>query len=193
MWDSKPKSWIEEQVVRAEEKEVVWVTAHDRIQGNEYADYQAREAAFIGSLTHQRQTCTPAAIQHEFHTNRVTKDMKSWNWNSLRALVYLEMDKRPLKHWLHKIGRVENDQCACQAKTIPSAAHIPQCKDVGDGKGRKKGRKKGEEWEDEEGLFFVVPLQIHYSHSPLTEGHGEPEPTGHPNSTRARYNFGLAS
>ena len=147
--DSKPKSWIEELVVRVqktEEKEVVWVKAHSGVPRNEYADFKAKEAAYIGSSMHQRQTCTAAGIRQEFRSNRLTKQVKTWNRNALKALVYLETDKGPLKHWLHKIGRAEDNECPCH-KAAQNSAHILRCEEIGDGKGRKREEaEEDEEW-----------------------------------------------
>ena len=121
------------------------MTAHSAIPGNEYADYKAKEAALIGSLTHQHQICTPAGIRQHFRTNRLTKQVRTCNWNALRALVYLETDKGPLKYWLHRIGRAENNKCPCPGNIPQNAAHICQCKEVGDGKGWTKDEAEGDE------------------------------------------------
>ena len=100
------------------------------IPGSEYADYKAREAAYRGSLMNQRQTCTPAGIRQQFHTNRLTKQVKTWNRNALKGLTCVVTDVRhrqgPLKSWLHKIQR-------------QNAAHILQCREVGDGKDKRRG------------------------------------------------------
>ena len=75
------------------EKEIVLVKAHSGIPGNEYADFKAREAAYLGSLMNQRQTCTPAGIRQQFYSNRLTKQVKTWNRNALKGLTYVSQIK----------------------------------------------------------------------------------------------------
>ena len=94
--EMKAKSWIEELVVKmqaTEEREIAWVKGHSGIPGNGYAGYKAKEAPYIGSSTHQRQLCTPAGTRQEFHTSRLTKQVKAWNRNALQGLTYMETDK----------------------------------------------------------------------------------------------------
>lgn len=87
-------------------------------------------AAFMGSSTHQRQTCTPAGISQEFWANRLTKQVNSWNRNALKDLLWIMTDKGPLQEWLHKIKKAEGNRGYCQKENKPlqNAAHILQCK-----------------------------------------------------------------
>ena len=65
----------------------------------------------------------------------------------MKALAYLAPDKGPLKCWLKKIGRAEDNKCPCQDNSAQNAAHILQCKEVGDGKGRERGEtEEDKEW-----------------------------------------------
>ena len=54
-------------------------------------------------------------------------------------------DKGPMKVWVHKIGRAEDNKCGCG---IPqNAAHLLKCTEVGDGKGRSREEMlQDEEW-----------------------------------------------
>ena len=55
-------------------------------------------------------------------------------------------DKDPQKNWLHKIKATEDYMCSCQEQR-QNAAHILQCKEVGDGKGRTlEQAAEDEEW-----------------------------------------------
>ena len=59
---------------------------------------------------------------------------------------YVVTDTDPLKWWLHKIGRAQDAECVCGERT-QNAAHILQCKEVGDRKGRTlEEAEKDEEW-----------------------------------------------
>ena len=88
-------------------------------------------------------TATTAGIRQEFFVNRITKPVKNWNRNALKGLTYLITDKGPMKGWLHKIGRAEGDKCVCSIHQ--NAAHILQCKEVGDGKGRSLEEAEADE------------------------------------------------
>ena len=79
---SRPSTWVEELVVMAQEggdKEIVWVKGHSGIPENDYADFKSKEAAAIGSLTHERQTATTAGNRQEFCVNRMSKPVTHWN------------------------------------------------------------------------------------------------------------------
>ena len=144
----RPRSWIEEIVVAAQsgnEKEIAWVKAHDGIPGNEYADYKGKETGSIGRLLNQRQTAT-TGIRAIFHSNRISKQVKTWDRNSVRGLTYITTDRGPQKSWLYRIGRAEEDKCKCGERG-QNRAHIMKCKIVGDGKGTTlEAAGKDPEW-----------------------------------------------
>ena len=65
----------------------------------------------------------------------------------MRDRISTTKDKGPLKNWLHKIKATEDYMCSCQHNQRQNAAHILQCKEVGDGKGRSIDQAEGdEEW-----------------------------------------------
>ena len=61
----------------------------------------------------------------------------------MKGLTYIATDRGPLRSWLKKIGR-EDDQYDCGV--AQSAAHIMRCPLVGDGKGRAEEYWNDQEW-----------------------------------------------
>ena len=62
---------------------------HSGIAGNEYADFKAEGAVAIGTLTHRRQTATTTGFRQEYFADRVSKQVKNWDRNSLKGLTYV--------------------------------------------------------------------------------------------------------
>ena len=61
--------------------------------------------------------------------------------------MYIATDKGPMKGWLHKIGRAEDNRCTCEESQHQNAAHLLKCREIGDGKGRSMEEVFGdEEW-----------------------------------------------
>ena len=103
----------------------MWVKAHDGIPENEYADYKAKETGSIGRLLNQRQIATTAGIRATFHSNRLSKQLKTWDRNAVRGLTYKVTDRGPLKSWLHTIGKAEENKCKCTSgREVQNAAHL---------------------------------------------------------------------
>ena len=123
----RPRAWIEERVVAGQDKEIVWVRAHDGIPGNE-------RRGGIGRLVNQRQTATTAGITAKFKCNRLSEQVKTWDRNAINGLAYIAPDRGPQRSWMYKIGKAEDDKCKC-GREVQNAAHLMKCEEIGDGKG----------------------------------------------------------
>lgn len=68
-----------------------------------------------------------------------------WDRQALEDLTYIVTDRGPLKRWLKIIGRWEDDNCGCGI--AQNAAHLLECRLVGDGSGRTIEEAQGDrEW-----------------------------------------------
>ena len=84
---------------------------HSGIVGDELADLQAMT---MGMTLNLPGVARPAGIRQHFRLTHQVKHIRE----------------------LHKIGHSQNTECPCPDKTPQNAAHIRQCKEIGDGKGR---------------------------------------------------------
>jgi len=143
----RPRSWIEEELVRQmceKPRKLMWVRGHQGVQGNEEADRRAKREVRLGRKT--PGVVTPQGIKQEFPVYPRAPVHFGWSAAALRGLVSMVTDKGPQQQWLWEIGKVDTQWCVCDGWTPQNAAHLLECPWVGDGKGRRFEMI----WEDEE-------------------------------------------
>jgi len=157
--DSRPRSWIEERLVRQMEERprtLMWVKGHDGVEGNEEADRKAKGAVRRGKRMHKPDIVTPAGIRQAFRIHEGVPAHLKWNRTAIRGLTYMITDKGPQAGWLKEIGKVDDGSCPCDGWTLQNAAHLLSCPWVGDGKGRTREMLwKDEKWCEELARFVM--------------------------------------
>jgi len=115
----------------------------DRTEVSESGKGKGRSGKWVtelltGCLMHKPSIATPAGIKQAHRLYQPSKEVQNWDRQAVKGFAYT--DRGPFKQWLHHIGRAEDNKCTCGE--AQNSAHIMECREVGDGHGKRYGRTR---------------------------------------------------
>ena len=132
---------------------------HTGVAGNDAADRKRVWQSTVEESGYS-QTRSPAGIRQEYPIHPKPKHL-GWDRKSMKGLTYIMTDRGPLRSWLKKIGRREDDRC--DWGSIQNAAHLIRYPLVGDGKGRAEDHEDDEDQVDNQVEEFFAYIFAYFS------------------------------
>ena len=121
------RSWVELRVQKAMAVALctlMWVKGHSGVKGNEDADRKANLKAYGSKVVGRADVITPAGIRQDFPIHTKPKHPR-WTRKALKGLVYITIDRGPLRRLLKIIGKREDYRC--EYGEIQNAVHLRRC------------------------------------------------------------------
>ena len=108
------QSWLAEESLNVLDMDtewaLMWVKGHSGVEGDEDADFKARETVWVGQRMHLPSIATPAGTRENFPLWKKSSILK-WDRISIRGLSYVITGKGPMKSWMEFIKKTDNSVC----------------------------------------------------------------------------------